>query len=74
MMYLNGCRGTGEGDKSASSLILYSWAGGLQQVVDATDKTGTLGRVSMANLKDSKNSDVISVLVACLDALKPESD
>lgn len=51
-MYLNGCGSTGEGYKSASSLIFNSWTGGLQQVVDAADKPGTLRGVSMTNLTD----------------------
>lgn len=50
VMYLNGCGGTGEGYKSASSLIFNSWTGGLQQVVDAADKPGTLRGVRVANL------------------------
>lgn len=57
MTYLNGCGSAGEGYKSASSFVLNSWAGGLQQVVDATDETGALWRVGVANLTD-KNSDV----------------
>lgn len=55
-MYLNGCGSTGEGNKSASSLILHSRAGGLQQVVDAADKPCTLRGVSMANLTDRRNT------------------
>lgn len=51
-MYLNGSGSTGEGYKSASSLIFNSWTGGLQQVVDAADKPGTLRGVSMTNLTD----------------------
>lgn len=51
-MYLNGCGSTGEGYESASSLVLNSRTGGLQQVVDATDKPGALRGVSMANLMD----------------------
>lgn len=54
-MYLNGCGSTGEGYESASSLILNSRTGGLQQVVDATDKPGTLRGVSMANLTDREH-------------------
>lgn len=52
MTYLNGCGSAGECYKSASSLILNRRAGRLQQVVNATDKTGTLRRVSMANLTE----------------------
>lgn len=48
--YLNGCGGTGEGNQSASSFVLHSWTGGLQQVVDAADEPGTLRWVSVANL------------------------
>lgn len=51
-MYLNGRGSTGEGYKSAGSLILNSRAGGLKQVVDAADKPGTLRRVSVANLTE----------------------
>lgn len=48
--YLNGCGGTGESNQSASSFVLHSWTGGLQQVVDAADEPGTLRWVSVANL------------------------
>lgn len=71
MTYLNGCGSAGECYKSASSLILNRRAGRLQQVVNATDKTGTLRRVSMANLtegrkkkkKNNKNLNVKSSIV-----------
>lgn len=68
MTYLNGCGSAGECYKSASSLVLNRRAGRLQQVVNATDKTGTLRRVSMANLtegkkKNNKNLDVKSSIV-----------
>lgn len=52
LVYLNGCGGTGEGHESAGGFIFNSRAGGLQQVVDAADKTGTLRWVSMANLQE----------------------
>lgn len=54
MTYLNGCGSAGECYKGASSLILNRRAGRLQQVVNATNKTGTLRRVSMANLTEGK--------------------
>lgn len=78
-MYLNSCGGAGERYKSASSLVLNSRAGGLQQVVDAADKPGTLRRVSMANLqrenKSSKSSDIkAALLVVCCCAVKLQSD
>lgn len=57
-MYLNGCGSTGEGHESTSSLILNGWTGGLQQVVDAADKPGTLRGVSMANLKTEKEKEL----------------
>lgn len=71
-MYLNGCGGTGEGYKGAGSLILNSWAGGLQQVVNATNEAGTLRRVGMANLNEkSERSYVKSALAVCSWASKP---
>lgn len=48
--YLDGCGGTGQGHKSASSFVFNRWTGGLQQVVDTSDEAGPLGGVSMANL------------------------
>lgn len=78
-MYLNGCGGAGECYKSASSLVLNCRAGGLQQVVDAADKPGTLRGVSVANLqrknKISKSSDFkAALLVVCCHAVKLQSD
>lgn len=55
VMYLDGCGSTGESYKSASSLILDSRAGGLQQVVDAADEPGTLRGVSVTNLTDREH-------------------
>lgn len=57
--YLNSCGSTGEGYKSASSLVLNSWAWGLKQIVDTTDKSSTLWRVGMTNLgKGEQNSKI----------------
>lgn len=50
MVYLDGCGSTGQGYKSAGSFVFDRWAGGLQQVVDASDKAGPFRGVSMANL------------------------
>lgn len=55
--YLDGCGSAGEGDQSTGSLVLDGWTGGLQQVVDAADESGSLRRVCMANLWDGTKTD-----------------
>lgn len=66
-VYLNGCGSTGEGYKSASSLIFNGWTGGLQQVVDAADKPGTLRGVSVANLTGREDIKAALLVAACRD-------
>lgn len=61
-MYLNSCRSTGESNKSASSFVLNSRAGGLQQVVDAANEPGTLRGVSMADLMHGRSTATIQTL------------
>jgi len=47
---LDGCRSTWESHQGASSLISHSRTGGVQQVVDASDKPRSLWWIGMANL------------------------
>ena len=46
----DGCRGTGQCDKSAGCFIAHCWAGGVEQVVNAPDEAGTFSWVGMAYL------------------------
>lgn len=40
--HLDGSGGAGEGDECPCGLILHSRAGGLEQVINATDEAGSL--------------------------------
>ena len=46
----DGGGGAGESDKGASCFVPHSWAGGVEQVVDAPDEACTLPRVGMTHL------------------------
>lgn len=46
----DGSGGAGESDKGAGRFVPHSWAGGVEQVVDAPDEACTLPRVGMTHL------------------------
>ena len=60
--YLDGCGCTGESDQSSCSFVSNSWAGRVQEIVDAADEASSLTRISMTNLSQNGKTIIYVIL------------
>lgn len=52
IIYLDSCWGTGQCNQGTSSFIFHSRTGGVEKVINTSDKSSSLRWVGMAHLKE----------------------